>query len=126
MLDEYTVATEKGFEEAVESVLKAIKKKKLRVLHMHDIHSLLAKEEVSIEPLKIIEFCNEDFATKLLQMDMKMSLIMPCKISVYIKEGKTYITTLRPRAIGDYYPELARAAEREDELNISIVEKAKD
>lgn len=125
MLDEYTVATKKSFEEAVASVLEAIRKRKLRVLHVHDIRGMLAEAGFSTEPLKIIEFCSEEFAGKLLRADEKLSLIMPCKISVYVKEGKAYISTLRPRAIGDYYPELAQAAKQEDELNISIVEEAK-
>jgi uncharacterized protein (DUF302 family) len=53
VLDGYTVATEKGFEEAVSSVLK------------------------------IIEFCNADFATKLLRADVKTSLLMPCKTVLF-------------------------------------------
>lgn len=125
MLDEYTVATEKDFDEAVASVLKAIKNRGLRVLHVHDIRGMLAETGFSTEPLKIVEFCSEEFAEKLLRTDIKMSLIMPCKISVYVKGGKTYMSTLRPRAIGDYYLKLAQAAKQEDELNISIVEEAK-
>ena len=79
----------------------------------------------SIEPLNIVEFCSEKFASELLRTDVKMSLIMPCKISIYVKNRKTYISALRPRAIGDFYPELMHAAEQEDLLNLGIVEEAK-
>ena len=125
MIDDYTVATEKNFEKAVNSVLEAINKRGLRVLHIHDISGMLASAGFSIEPLSIVEFCSEEFAMELLRMDLKMSLMMPCKISVYVKEGKTYISALRPRAIGDFYSELMDVTEREDALNLSIVEEAK-
>jgi len=125
MIDDYTVATEKSFEEAVNSVLEAIKKRGLQVLHIHDISGMLASAGFSIEPLNIVEFCSEKFASELLRTDVKMSLIMPCKISVYVRDGETYISALRPRYIGDFYPELTHAAEQEDALNLSIVEEAK-
>jgi len=59
MIDDYTVATEKNFEKAVNSVLEAIKKRGLRVLHIHDISGMLANVGFSIEPLNIVEFCSE-------------------------------------------------------------------
>ena len=125
MIDDYTVATEKNFEKAVNGVLEAIKKRGLRVLHIHDISGMLANAGFSIEPLSIVEFCGEEFASELLRTDVKMSLMMPCKISVYVREGETYISALRPRYISDFYPELTHAAEQEDALNLSIVEEAK-
>lgn len=125
MIDDYTTLTEKSFEEAVNSVLEAIKKRGLRVLHIHDISGMLSSAGFSIEPLNIVEFCSEKFASELLRTDVKMSLIMPCKISVYVNGGKTYISALRPRAIGDFYTEFMYAAEEEDALNLGIVEEAK-
>jgi len=125
MIDDYTTTTEKSFKEAVDSVLEAIKKRGLRVLHIHDISGMLASAGFSIEPLNIIEFCSEKFAIELLRTDVKLSLMMPCKISVYVKDGKTYISALRPRAIGDFYSELMHTAEQEDALNVGIVEEAK-
>ncbi len=73
---------------------------------------MLASAGLLIEPLKIVEFCNENFASELLRTDVKLSLIMPCKISVCVKEGKTYINALRPRVIGDFYSKLMRTASR--------------
>jgi uncharacterized protein (DUF302 family) len=125
MIDDYTIPTEKNFDKAVNSVLEVIKKKGLRVLHIHDISKMLASAGFSIEPLSIVEFCSEKFASELLHTDVKISLIMPCKINVYVKDGKTYISTLRPRAIGDFYSDLMYAVEQEDALNLSIVDEAK-
>ena len=125
MIDDYTVTTEKNFEKAVSSVLEAIKKRGLRILHTHDIGGMLTSTGFSVDPLKIVEFCSEEFARELLRTDVKMSLMMPCKISIYVKDGKTYISTLRPRAIGDFYSGLMQVAEQEDSLNLSIVEEAK-
>ncbi len=125
MIDEYTTTTEKSFRETVDSVLEAIKRRGHQVLHIHDISGMLARAGAPIEPLSIVEFCSEKFAIELMRTDVKLSLMMPCKISVYVNDGKTYISALRPRAIGDFYSELTHAAEQEDALNLGIVEEAK-
>ncbi len=65
MIDDYT------------TLLEAIKKRGLQVLHIHDISGILASAGFSIEPLNIVEFCSEKFACKLLRTDAKLSLIMP-------------------------------------------------
>jgi len=55
--------------------------------------------------LKIIEICNAKYASQVLGKDIKISLMLPCPISVYEEKGKAFISTLRPRVIADFYPE---------------------
>lgn len=55
---DYTVATTKTFDAAVESVQEHISAADMRVLHVHDVQKTLGGKGFKREPFKIIEFCN--------------------------------------------------------------------
>lgn len=77
--------------------------------------------------LKIVETCNAKYANQVLSKDVKISLMLPCPISVYIEGGRTYISALRPIVLADLYPqaEIKAVAEEVDKTVISIVDDAK-
>lgn len=56
-----------------------------------------------------------------------LTLMLPCPISVYVENGRTYISTLRLRVISDFYPQadITAIAEEVDEIVLSIVEESK-
>ena len=124
---EQTITTERPFEEAVATVEKKAAEKGFRVLHTHDVAAMLAEKGFAREPLKIIEICNAKYASQVLNKDVKISLMLPCPISVYVKEGKTHISTLLPSSIAEFFPQagiedLAGEVER---IVLNIVEEAK-
>jgi uncharacterized protein (DUF302 family) len=61
---EYTVATEKPFEETVVAIEKRVGEKGFRVLHTHDVAATLAEKGYPREPLKLIEICNARYASQ--------------------------------------------------------------
>ena len=40
----------------------------------------------------------------MLKQDVKISLMLPCPISVYVQGGKTEIRTLLPSLVADFFP----------------------
>jgi uncharacterized protein (DUF302 family) len=66
-------------------------------------------------------------SSQVLAKDIKISLMLPCPISVYTQEGKTYISTLRPKVISDFYPQadIKALAEEVDKIVLSIVDETK-
>jgi len=124
---DYTVETNKSFDEAVSAIEAKSKEKGFGVLHIHDVKATLASKGFDREPLKIIEICNAKYASQVLAKDIKISLMLPCPISVYVENGRTYISTLRPRVIADFYPEaeITSIAEEVDEIVLSIVDESK-
>lgn len=106
----YTIETSKNFNDAVESVQLETIKVGYRVLHIHDVQANLKEKGFDIRELKIIEICNAKHANSLLKKDPKMSLFMPCRISVYIQEGKTYISSMNAKLIAKMAPELDSSA----------------
>jgi len=102
---EYTIETKKEFDEAVAAVEKTTARKGFRVLHTHDVAAALAEKGFPREPLKIVEICNARYASEVLNKDVKVSVMLPCPISVYRQGGKTRITTLLPTSIAGFFPD---------------------
>jgi len=102
---DYTVITEKSFDEAVKAVEKETEKAGFRVLYIHDVTATLAEKGFKIEPFKIIEICNAKSAYAVLKADLKIGLCLPCKINVYQESGKTYISGMRPVILSQFFPD---------------------
>ena len=53
---DYTISTDKNFDEAVKRVQEEIAKAGMRVLYVHDVQKTLGEKGFDREPFKIIEF----------------------------------------------------------------------
>lgn len=124
---DYTVETQKNFDDAVEAIKKNSQGKGFRVLGVHNVAQTLGEKGFRIEPLKIVEICNAKYASQVLAKDIKIALMLPCPISVYEKEGKTYISALKPNVIADFYPEahIESIAQEVDDIITEIVNLSK-
>ncbi|HLE49693.1 MAG TPA: DUF302 domain-containing protein [Patescibacteria group bacterium] len=118
---DYTVTTEKPFDEAVGAVEQETKKAGFRVLYIHDVSATLKEKGMMIEPLKIIEICNAKSAYAVLKADIKIGLCLPCKINVYRKDGTTYISGMRPVILSQFFPN-ANLGNLPDEVDTIIKE----
>ena len=113
---DYTITTAKTFDDAVLSVQDEVAKTGMRVLHIHDVQKTLAEKGFEREPLKIVEFCNAKFAAEFLNKDIKIGLCLPCKINVYVKNGQTFISGMRPIILPQFFPQ-ADLGERQKEID---------
>ena len=123
---EYTVVSAKPVEEAVAAIEKKSAEKGFRVLHTHDVGALLTEKGFPREPLKIVEVCNAKYASQVLDKDVKISLMLPCPISVYQKDGKTHISTLLPTSMIEFFPDacIASVAEAVERTVLEIIAEA--
>lgn len=124
---EYTVTTNKPFADVVQAVEKKSVEAGFRVLHTHDVAATLAEKGFPREPLKIIEICNAKYASQVLDKDVKISLMLPCPISVYVQSGKTHISTLLPTSIAHFFPNagIEGVASEVEKAVLKIVEAAR-
>ncbi|PIU75086.1 MAG: hypothetical protein COS76_02645 [Candidatus Portnoybacteria bacterium CG06_land_8_20_14_3_00_39_12] len=124
---DYTVTTEKSFTEAVAAVEQETKKAGFRVLYIHDVATTLAEKNFQIEPFKIIEICNAKSAYTVLKADIKIGLCLPCKINVYVKNKKTFISGMRPIVLSQFFPKanLGNLPIEIDQIIQNIINKAK-
>jgi len=124
---EYTVTTGKDFTSAVTSVEEEIAKAGMRVLHIHDVQATLAEKGITRDPYRIVEFCNAKYASEFLRADPKIGLCMPCKINVYVHEGRVFLSGMRPIVLSQFFPnaDLGDMPQEVDAIVQSIIDKAK-
>lgn len=124
---ERTVITEKSFDETVAAIEKKSAEMGFRVLHTHDVAATLREKGFPRESLKIVEICNAKYASQVLDKDVKISLMLPCPISVYVQDGKTHISTLLPSTIPEFYPNahIEGLAGEVEAIVLRIIEEAR-
>ena len=124
---EYTVTSSKAFDQAVSAVEAKAAEKGFRVLHTHDVAATLGEKGFPREPLKIVEICNARYASEVLKKDPKISLMLPCPISVYTEAGSTHISTLLPSVISQFYPDagIEGAATEVERIVRAIVDESR-
>ena len=124
---DYTVITEKSSDEAVAAVEKETQTAGFRVLYVHDVTATLKEKGFTLEPFKIIEICNAKSAYTVLKADIKIGLCLPCKINVYQKDSKTYISGMRPVILSQFFPKanLGNLPIEVDEIIRGIIDKSK-
>lgn len=124
---DYTVETQKSFAESVEAIEANTKEKGFSVLTIHDVSQMLSEKGFLIEPIKILEICNAKYASQILAKDIKIALMLPCPICVYEKNGKTYISMLKPNVMSDFYPDadIEAIAQEVDDIIVEIVNLSK-
>lgn len=122
----YIVETEKGFDEAVVSVLKSVEQKGWVLFQIYDVKERLAAKGFSHKPLKIIEICSGKHANKFLNKNRLVSLCMPCKINVMEEDEKVKIVGMKPTMISQFFSEVDRKDAEEAEKDvIEIINNAK-
>jgi len=93
----YTVSTTKTVDEAVQALQKSVKENKFGVLHIHDVNKTLKEKGVEFaNECQILDVCNPHKAKEMLSTDMLMSMVLPCKISVYTDNKQTKISMIEP------------------------------
>ena len=93
----YIVDSNKSFDQAVTDLDTAVKNHKFGVLHVHDIGATLRGKGFEFtEQCKVFEVCNPGQASKVLAIDLKLNMALPCRISVYTEKGKTKIGMIEP------------------------------
>jgi uncharacterized protein (DUF302 family) len=122
----YTVTSRRDFAATVAAVEEQSRTQGFSVLHVHDVAATLAAKGFRREPLKIIEVCNAAFAQRALATDPLVALMLPCPIAVFEQAGVVRVSTMRPRAMIEFYPQagLADVAAEVDAIVCAIVDRA--
>lgn len=122
----YITETNKGFDEAVISVLRAIEQKGWSLFQIYDLKERLAAKGFKQNPLKIIEICSGKYANNFLNKNRLISLCMPCKINILEENGKIKIIGMKPTIISQFFPEVRKDEAEEAERDvIEIINNAK-
>jgi uncharacterized protein (DUF302 family) len=124
---EITVATPKSFDDAVAAVEQKALENGFRVLHTHDVAATLTEKGFPRPPLKIVEICNARYASQILERDIRIALMLPCPIAVFVEKDEVRISTFLPSTISQFFPDadVAGIAADVETAVLKIVDEAK-
>lgn len=86
-----------NFGKTVDLLVAEAERREWKVPAIHDLQMSLAKSGKSVNPVKVIEICKPKYSGQMLELNNEriISVMMPCRISVYEKEdGLTYISLI--------------------------------
>ncbi|MEI6274951.1 MAG: DUF302 domain-containing protein [Prolixibacteraceae bacterium] len=101
-----------GFNETVELLIDAATGREWGNPATHDLQQTLAKSGKSVRPVKVIEICKPVYSGAMLEKSDEriVSVMMPCRISVYEKaDGKIYVSTINAKILTAGMPESIQA-----------------
>lgn len=122
----YARTTPRPFTETLEAVQEAAKAAGFRIPGVIDLAASMRKEGIEREPYAVIELCNAEIASGVLQVNPMIGTLMPCRIAVYEEGARTVVAMALPSKLMDLFPEseVAGAARRVDEALRGVIDAA--
>ena len=125
----YIVETSKSFEQAATDLDAAVKRHQFGVLHVHDLGATLRSKGIEFaDQCKVFEVCSPRQAAQVMAIDMQLNMALPCRISVYSKDGKTHIGMIKPEkmlALLSDDPRLANIAAEVESATCEMIDEAR-
>lgn len=125
----YIIETDKSFTQAAADLESAVISNGFGLLHVHDLGTTLRSKGIAFnEECKVFEVCNPVQAAKVLSVDMRLNMALPCRISVFTENGKTKIGLIKPAQMLSALSQdatLAQVAKEVEEKTIKMVDEAK-
>lgn len=124
---QYIETTNKSVQAVVDAIKEIAPKHKFGVQHIHNVKETLKSKGVELgNECQIVDICNPIIAQKFLSEDMSLSIIMPCKISVYTQDGETMIAmNSLVQLVDDINPDLIDYAQEVQLQLLQIIDDVK-
>ena len=125
----YIVESSKSFYEATFDLEPVVQRLGFVVLNVQDWGETLRRRAIDLDDeCKVFEICNYRLVEKMLALDLRLSLALPWRISVFTENGATKIGLIRPETLLTALcqnPGLARLAREMEEKTIQIVDETR-
>ena len=121
------LSTDKSISEVAAALPVAAQANRFGVMQVHNLKETMAKKGVEFtRECLILEVCQPQQAKEVLERNMSISTMLPCRISVYEEEGKTILATLRPTALLEIFgqPQLKPVAQEVENTIVRIMKEA--
>lgn len=84
------------FDKTVAAIEQSAADNKWSMPHQYDLQATMKKHGFEVNPVKVISLCKPQHAYRILngEEERVVSALMPCRLAVYEKNGKTYVSML--------------------------------
>ncbi len=97
MSDIYIKDSQLSVDKVIEKIKEAVPNNQFGILHSYDIKQTLAgKGHELADQCHVFEVCNPKVAKDILEKDMNLATMLPCRISVYTQDGATKVGLALP------------------------------
>ncbi len=97
MSDLYIKSSQLSVSEVIEKLKQAVTDNQFGILHVFDIRQILAdKGQELAEECYVFEICNPKVAKSILEKDINLATMLPCRISVYTQDNVTKVGLALP------------------------------
>ena len=120
------LSTDKSVSEAAAALQAAVQANRFGVMQVHNLRETMAKKGVDFgRECLIFEVCQPQQAKTVLEENMSISTMLPCRISLYEEGGKTILASLKPTALLAMFnvPQLEGVAQEVEESIIKIMKE---
>lgn len=104
----------------------AVKANQFGIIGVVDLQAKMKEKGVEFaNACRIYEVCNPQRAKQVLEKDMNLSTVLPCRITVYEVGGKTFLATLKPTALLAMFnaPQLDEVARQVEDALVKIMKE---
>ena len=96
----YSKHSLRSSEELEQRLREAAAKHKFGILHVHDLRQTLQSKRIELgSECKVYDVCNPQAAAKALHTEMRVSTVLPCRISIFTENQGCTIATVRPTSL---------------------------
>lgn len=120
------VESKKTVQEIEKSFPEVCARHKFGVLGFYNLRQKMNEKGVSFDrECLVFEVCNPQQAKKVLEDNIAIATVLPCRIAVYQEDGKTKIATIKPTALLGLFPnpELKPVAEEVERILFQIMQE---
>lgn len=118
------VASKKTVQEIEKSFPEVCARHKFGVLGSYNLRQKMNEKGVAFDrECLVFEVCNPQQAKKVLEGNIAIASVLPCRIAVYQEDGKTKIAAIKPTALLGLFPnpELKPVAEEVENIISQIM-----
>ncbi|MCW8825482.1 MAG: c-type cytochrome [Gammaproteobacteria bacterium] len=121
-----TMESEYGLEESVENLKRAAVGKNFKVIRIQNLEDGMFPEAEQDKRSIIVYFCNFSFVNRAINIDPRVGLFLPCRITLTEHDGVVSLTAINPRYMSRFYnnSELDEACSEMYDIYIEIMEEA--
>jgi uncharacterized protein (DUF302 family) len=123
----YKIESQKELAQIGRELEAAAQKHKFGVLAVHDLKAKMQEKGADFQDECLIyEVCNPYQAKKVLEKNLELSTVLPCRISVYRMEKGYTLATLKPTSLVELFHSeaLHAVAEEVERTIVAIMQEA--